>query len=46
MQEHHVSSPMPLLHSALVACSMYLLTGGIASQWQEIAAVLVAHRKV
>ncbi|PSR86021.1 Nodulin homeobox like [Actinidia chinensis var. chinensis] len=45
-QEHHVSSPMPLLHSALVACSMYLLTGGIASQWQEIAAVLVAHRKV
>ncbi|GFZ04655.1 sequence-specific DNA binding transcription factor ATNDX [Actinidia rufa] len=45
-QEHHVSNPMPLLHSALVACSLYLLTGGIASQWQEIASVLVAHRKV
>ncbi|KAL6968400.1 hypothetical protein U1Q18_034200 [Sarracenia purpurea var. burkii] len=45
-QEHHASSPIPLLHSALVACSLYLLTGSIASQWQDIASVLVAHRKV
>ncbi|XP_058200229.1 nodulin homeobox [Rhododendron vialii] len=45
-QEHHASSHMPLLHSALVACSLYLLTGCIASQWQDIASVLVAHRQV
>ncbi|KAF5930335.1 hypothetical protein HYC85_031208 [Camellia sinensis] len=45
-QEHHTSSPMPLLHSALVACSLYLLTGCISSQWQELALVLVSHSQV
>ncbi|KAI7982305.1 Nodulin homeobox [Camellia lanceoleosa] len=45
-QEHHASSPMPLLHSALVACSLYLLTGCISSQWQELALVLVTHSQV
>ncbi|XP_052211563.1 nodulin homeobox isoform X2 [Diospyros lotus] len=45
-QEHHRTSFMPLLHSTLVACSLYLLTGCIASQWQDTASVLVAHRKV
>ncbi|KAL7200564.1 hypothetical protein ACSBR1_032481 [Camellia fascicularis] len=45
-QEHHTSSPMPLLHSALVACSLYLLTGCISSQWQELAIVLVTHSQV
>ncbi|XP_059625773.1 nodulin homeobox isoform X2 [Cornus florida] len=45
-QEHHISSPIPLLHSALVACSLYLLTGCISSQWQDLAHVLIAHPKV
>ncbi|XP_028052139.1 nodulin homeobox-like isoform X1 [Camellia sinensis] len=45
-QEHHTSSPMPLLHSALVSCSLYLLTGCISSQWQDLASVLVVHSKV
>lgn len=37
---------MPLLYSALVACSMYLLTTCISSQWSELAYVLQAHPKV
>ncbi|XP_038682212.1 nodulin homeobox isoform X2 [Tripterygium wilfordii] len=45
-QEDHNSSPVPLLHSALVASTLYLLTGFISSQWQDIALVLVAHPKV
>ncbi|XWS27711.1 hypothetical protein CRYUN_Cryun25bG0004400 [Craigia yunnanensis] len=40
------SSPLPLLHSALVACSLYLLTGCISSQWHDLALVIVAHPKV
>ncbi|XP_022735158.1 nodulin homeobox-like isoform X3 [Durio zibethinus] len=40
------SSSVPLLHSALVACSLYLLTGCISSQWQDLALVIVAHPKV
>ncbi|XVE50866.1 hypothetical protein DITRI_Ditri01bG0198400 [Diplodiscus trichospermus] len=42
----HDSSPMPLLHSALAACSLYLLSGCISSQWQDLALVIVAHPKV
>ncbi|XVE80563.1 hypothetical protein DITRI_Ditri14bG0150200 [Diplodiscus trichospermus] len=45
-QDIHDSSPLPLLHSALVACSLYLLTGCISSQWQDLALVIVAHPKV
>ncbi|KAM7521537.1 hypothetical protein LguiA_011439 [Lonicera macranthoides] len=45
-QEHHTSSYTVLLHSALVACSLYLLTGCISSQWQELAQVLLAHPRV
>ncbi|XVF70907.1 hypothetical protein PTKIN_Ptkin11bG0200200 [Pterospermum kingtungense] len=45
-QDIHDSSPLPLLHSALLACSLYLLTGCIFSQWQDLALVLVAHPKV
>ncbi|XP_022753023.1 nodulin homeobox-like isoform X3 [Durio zibethinus] len=45
-QDIHDSSPLPLLHSALVACSLYLLTGCISSQWQDLALVILAHPKV
>ncbi|WCJ21437.1 sequence-specific DNA binding sequence-specific DNA binding transcription factors [Euphorbia peplus] len=37
---------MPLLHSALVACSLYLLIGCISSHWQDLIHVLLAHPKV
>ena len=42
MQETHNDS-MPLMHSAMVACSLYLLTGCICSQWPDLAHVLLAH---
>ncbi|XVF33860.1 hypothetical protein REPUB_Repub18cG0008300 [Reevesia pubescens] len=45
-QDIHDSSHLPLLHSALVACSLYLLTGCISSQWHDLALVIVAHPKV
>ncbi|KAJ4727569.1 nodulin homeobox-like [Melia azedarach] len=45
-QEYHNSSPMLLMHSTLVACSLYLLTGCISSQWQDLVQVLLAHPKV
>lgn len=45
-QEHKNFNNLPLLHSALVASSLYLLTGCISSQWQDISCVLIAHRKV
>lgn len=45
-QANHASSSMPLLHSALVACSLHLLTVCIASQWQDLASILVSHCKV
>ncbi|GMI63840.1 Nodulin Homeobox [Hibiscus trionum] len=45
-QDIHDSGPVPVLHSALVACSLYLLTGCISSQWQDLALVMVAHPKV
>uniref|UniRef100_A0A7N2N3X8 Nodulin homeobox N-terminal domain-containing protein n=1 Tax=Quercus lobata TaxID=97700 RepID=A0A7N2N3X8_QUELO len=44
-QETHNDS-MPLMHSAMVACSLYLLTGCICSQWPDLAHVLLAHPKV
>ncbi|KAK8579055.1 hypothetical protein V6N12_069390 [Hibiscus sabdariffa] len=45
-QDINDSGPVPVLHSALVACSLYLLTGCISSQWQDLALVMVAHPKV
>ncbi|KAK8644053.1 hypothetical protein V6N13_013326 [Hibiscus sabdariffa] len=45
-EDIHDSGPVPVLHSALVACSLYLLTGCISSQWQDLALVMVAHPKV
>ncbi|PPD96775.1 hypothetical protein GOBAR_DD06181 [Gossypium barbadense] len=45
-QDIHDSGPVPVLLSALVACSFYLLTGCISSQWQDLALVMVAHPKV
>nr|XP_011459788.1 PREDICTED: uncharacterized protein LOC105350094 [Fragaria vesca subsp. vesca] len=35
----------PLMHSALVACTLHLLTGCISSQWQDLVQVLLAHPK-
>lgn len=45
-QEFLASSHTALLHSALVTCSLYLLTACISSQWIELAQVLLAHPKV
>ncbi|XP_010244633.1 PREDICTED: nodulin homeobox isoform X2 [Nelumbo nucifera] len=44
--KEHATSFVPLLHSALVACSLHLLTGSISSQWQDVVHVLLAHPKV
>lgn len=41
-----VSIDMGLLHSTLVASSLYLLTVCISSQWHELAQVLLAYYKV
>ncbi|OIT32576.1 PREDICTED: nodulin homeobox [Nicotiana attenuata] len=41
-----VSNDMGLLHSTLVASSLYLLTVCISSQWHELAQVLLAYYKV
>ncbi|KAM5563872.1 nodulin homeobox [Rosa sericea] len=45
-QKNNNFSMAPLMHSALVACSLYLLTGCISSQWQDLVQVLLAHPKV
>ncbi|XP_065861249.1 nodulin homeobox isoform X3 [Euphorbia lathyris] len=45
-QEVDNKSAVPLLHSALVACSLYLLIGCISSNWQDLVHVLLAHPKV
>ncbi|ESR57437.1 hypothetical protein CICLE_v10018730mg [Citrus x clementina] len=45
-QDYHDSSPMRMLHSTLVACSLYLLTGCISSQWQDLVQVVLAHPKI
>ncbi|KAL8143114.1 LOW QUALITY PROTEIN: hypothetical protein V2J09_016146 [Rumex salicifolius] len=44
-QENHVAGHL-LLYSTAVACSMYLLTACVSTHWNELACVLVAHRKV
>ncbi|KAE8726871.1 hypothetical protein F3Y22_tig00005974pilonHSYRG00308 [Hibiscus syriacus] len=45
-QDIHDSDPVPVLHSSLVACSLYLLIGCISSQWQDLALVMITHPKV
>ncbi|PRQ26234.1 putative Homeobox domain-containing protein [Rosa chinensis] len=45
-QKNNNFSMAPLMHSALVACSLHLLTGCISSQWQDLVQVLLAHPKV
>lgn len=46
LQEDRAFRFMHLLHSALVACSLHLLTGFISRQFQDIANVLLAHPQV
>lgn len=46
MQKNHNFGGAPLMYSALVACSLHLLTGCISSQWQDLVQVLLAHPKV
>ncbi|XP_027339938.1 nodulin homeobox-like isoform X2 [Abrus precatorius] len=45
-QEYHAFSHMHLMHSTLVACNLYLLTGFLSTQWHDIVHVLLAHPKV
>ncbi|KAL9239199.1 hypothetical protein vseg_013540 [Gypsophila vaccaria] len=45
-QEQRSSGSTSLLYAAIVACSMYLLTACISSQWNELAFVLHVHPKV
>lgn len=46
MQKNNNFGMAPLMHSALVTCSLHLLTGCISSQWQDLVQVLLAHPKV
>ena len=46
MQENLNSCSLLLVHSALVASSLHLLSGCISSQWQDLVQVLLAHPKV
>lgn len=46
LQEDRAFSHMHLVHSTLVACNLYLLTGFISPQWQDTVHVLLAHPKV
>ncbi|KAK9055803.1 hypothetical protein SSX86_026888 [Deinandra increscens subsp. villosa] len=39
-------SQLVLLHSALLACTLHLLTSFVSSQWNDLALVLLAHPKV
>ncbi|EYU46643.1 hypothetical protein MIMGU_mgv1a001710mg [Erythranthe guttata] len=43
---HNTPNEMVLLHSALVACGLKLLTVIVSQQYQEVAQVLVAYYKV
>ncbi|KAF7805508.1 nodulin homeobox isoform X2 [Senna tora] len=45
-QEERAFSFRYLVYSALVACSLYLLTGFISTQWQDLVHVLLVHPKV
>ncbi|XP_041990693.1 nodulin homeobox-like isoform X1 [Salvia splendens] len=45
-ESHTIPSDMVLLHSALVACSLKLLTVIVSPQYQEVAQALTAYYKV
>ncbi|KAG6415346.1 hypothetical protein SASPL_122757 [Salvia splendens] len=45
-ESHAIPSDMVLLHSALVACSLKLLTVIVSPQYQEVAQALTAYYKV
>ncbi|KAL1542680.1 nodulin homeobox-like isoform X1 [Salvia divinorum] len=45
-ETHTIPNDMVLLHSALVACSLKLLTVIVSPQYQEVAQVLTAYYKV
>ncbi|CAH9112507.1 unnamed protein product [Cuscuta europaea] len=45
-QKFQVSNDMVLLHSTLLASSLYILTACISSHWQELAQVLLVYSKV
>ncbi|PIA59875.1 hypothetical protein AQUCO_00400623v1 [Aquilegia coerulea] len=45
-QDNHAAHYFPFLHSTLVACSFYLLTSYISSQWKDLVQVLLAHPEV
>ncbi|KAG5251782.1 nodulin homeobox [Salix suchowensis] len=45
-QENRISCSLLLVHSALVASSLHLLSGCISLQWQDLVQVLLAHPKV
>ncbi|KAI3449564.1 hypothetical protein Pfo_006229 [Paulownia fortunei] len=45
-ENHNIPNDMVLLHSALVACSLKLLTVIVSPQYQEVAQVLIAYYKV
>ncbi|MED6180046.1 hypothetical protein PIB30_006862, partial [Stylosanthes scabra] len=44
-QEDHVFRLRHLVHSTLVPCTLYLLTGFISTKWEDIVHVLLAHPK-
>ncbi|KAI4357987.1 hypothetical protein L6164_001898 [Bauhinia variegata] len=45
-QEDRTCSFVNLVHSALVPCSLYLLTGFISPQWPDLVLVFLAHPNV
>ncbi|KAL0389569.1 UNVERIFIED_CONTAM: Nodulin homeobox [Sesamum calycinum] len=46
VEHNNIPNDMVLLHSALVACSLKLLTVIVSPQFQEVAQVLIAYHKV
>ncbi|XP_015935619.1 LOW QUALITY PROTEIN: nodulin homeobox-like [Arachis duranensis] len=45
-QEDHAFCHRHLVHSTLVPCTFYLLTGFISTKWQDVVHVLLAHPKI
>ncbi|XP_057730372.1 nodulin homeobox-like [Arachis stenosperma] len=45
-QEDHAFCHRHLVHSTLVPCTLYLLTGFISTKWQDVVHVLLAHPKI
>lgn len=45
-QDSCIGTFLTLYHATLVACTLYLLTAFVSSEWQDIVHVLLAHPKV